>query len=449
MIQKNEEFEVDVVDMGFEGEGIAKINGYTTFIKGALKNEKVKIKILKANKDFGFAKLLEVVEPSENREEPICPVFSKCGGCNLQHLVYEDQLLLKTNLVKNTLKKSLGYEPLVENAIGMVIPYNYRNKAQYPVADGKIGFYAGRTHALIENEKCFIQNTLTDRLAKDAFKITQKYNVSTYNEKSCEGILRHIVTRIGVNTNEIMLTFVINADELPHANEIVNEIVDLYPTIKSIVANVNKENGNVILGKTCKTLFGSDFIEDELEGFRFKISPLSFYQVNPVQTALLYTLAKDMAGLSGNENVFDLYCGIGTISIFVADKAKNVFGVEVVPQAIENAKENAKLNNIQNVEFICGKAEEIIPKKYKEGMTADVVFVDPPRKGCDQKLLDTLVEMESKKIVYISCNPATLARDLKFLTDNGYEIKEVQPVDMFPQTCHVEGAIMLENANNR
>ncbi len=443
MIQKNEEFEVEILDMGFEGEGIAKIDGYTVFIKGALIGEKVKIKILKANKDYGFAKLLEVIEPSEIREESRCEVFSRCGGCNLQHMDYNAQMQLKTNLVKNTLKKSLGYEPLVEHTIGMVWPYNYRNKAQYPVVDGKIGFYAGRTHALIENEKCCIQNELTDRLAKDAFRITQKYNVTTYNEKTGEGLLRHVVTRIGVNTGEVMLTLVTNGDKIPHSEEIISEITEKYPELKSIIQNINKENGNVILGKECKTLFGQDYIEDELEGYKFKISPLSFYQVNPQQTAVLYNTAKEFAELTGEENVFDLYCGIGTISIFVADQAKNVFGVEIVPQAIENAKENAKLNGVENVEFICGSAEEIIPAKYQEGKTADVVFVDPPRKGCDMKLLETLKEMKSKKIVYISCNPATLARDLKYLTDNGYDIKKVQPVDMFPQTCHVESVVLL------
>lgn len=447
MIQKNEEFEVEILDMGFEGEGIAKIDGYTVFIKGALKGEKVKIKILKANKDYGFAKLLEVIKPSEIRVEPECEVFSRCGGCNLQHMDYDAQMQLKTNLVKNTLKKSLGYEPSVEPTIGMIRPYNYRNKAQYPVVDGKIGFYAGRTHALIENEKCCIQNETIDNLAKDAFAITQKYNVSTYNEKTGEGLLRHIVTRIGVNTDEIMLTLVTNGEKMPHTEEIVNEITAKYPDLKSIIQNINKENGNVILGRECKTLFGQDYIEDELEGYRFKISPLSFYQVNPQQTAVLYNTAKEFAELTGEENVFDLYCGIGTISIFVADQAKNVFSVEIVPQAIENAKENAKLNRVENVEFICGSAEEIIPEKYQEGKSADVVFVDPPRKGCDMKLLETLKEMKAKKIVYISCNPATLARDLKYLTDNGYEIKKVQPVDMFPQTCHVENVVLLELKN--
>lgn len=444
MIKKNQDFEVDISDMGYEGEGITKIDGYTTFVKGALKGEKAQIKMLKVNKDYGFAKLLKVLKHSENREEPVCASFEKCGGCNLQHMSYESQLDYKTNLVKATLKKSLGYEVNVEEIIGMGIPYNYRNKVQYPVCDNKIGFYAGRTHSLIENEKCYIQNEVADKLAKDAFKITQKNNVSTYNEKTGKGCLRHIITRVGVNTNEMMLVLVTNGDELKNEKKIVEEIVSMYPRITAIVQNINEKNSNVILGDRCVNLYGEGYIYDRLGDYKFKISPLSFYQVNPVQTEVLYNVAKDFAELTRNENVFDLYCGIGTISVFVADEAKNVFGVEIVEDAIKDAKENAEMNEKKNVEFICGKAEEVIPQKYKEGKTADVVFVDPPRKGCDVKLLETLKEMKSKKIVYISCNPATLARDLKYLTESGYEIKKVQPVDMFPQTSHIENVVLLE-----
>ena len=444
MIKKNQDFEVDISDMGYEGEGITKIDGYTTFVKGALKGEKAQIKMLKVNKDYGFAKLLKVLKHSENREEPVCASFEKCGGCNLQHMSYESQLDYKTNLVKATLKKSLGYEVNVEEIIGMGIPYNYRNKVQYPVCDNKIGFYAGRTHSLIENEKCYIQNEVADKLAKDAFKITQKNNVSTYNEKTGKGCLRHIITRVGVNTNEMMLVLVTNGDELKNEKKIVEEIVSMYPRITAIVQNINEKNSNVILGDRCVNLYGEGYIYDRLGDYKFKISPLSFYQVNPVQTEVLYNVAKDFAELTRNENVFDLYCGIGTISVFVADEAKNLFGVEIVEDAIKDAKENAEMNEKKNVEFICGKAEEVIPQKYKEGKTADVVFVDPPRKGCDVKLLETLKEMKSKKIVYISCNPATLARDLKYLTESGYEIKKVQPVDMFPQTSHIENVVLLE-----
>lgn len=444
MIEKNQDFEVEILDTGYEGEGIAKIDGYTTFIKGALKGEKAKIKILKANKDYGFAKLLEITKESENREEPICPSFGKCGGCHLQHMNYESQLDFKTKLVKNTLKKALGYDVEVQDIIGMGIPYHYRNKVQYPVVDGKIGFYAGRTHAIIENEMCYIQNQKADRLAKDVFEIMQKNDVSTYNEKTGKGCLRHIIARIAMNhEDELMLTLVTNENRLKNEKKIVSDILNVCPDISTIVQNINTSNGNVILGDTCKTLYGEGYIEDYLGDYKFKISPMSFYQVNPVQTEILYNIAKDFAGLTGKENVFDLYCGIGTISIFVADEAKNVFGVEIVEQAIEDAKENAQMNEKKNVEFICGKAEEVIPQKYAEGKTADVVFVDPPRKGCDERLLETLKEMKAKKIVYISCNPATLARDLKYLTENGYEIEKVQPVDMFPQTSHVETVCLL------
>ena len=434
MIEKNQDFEVDIVDLGYEGEGVTKINGYTTFVKGALKGEKAKIKIVKANKDYGYGKLIELLEKSEKREEPVCKSFGRCGGCTLQHMNYEAQLDYKTEMVKSTLKKQLGYEPNVNNIIGMGIPYHYRNKAQYPVSNGKIGFYADRTHELIENDTCYIQNTLTDRLAKGAFEIVKKYGITCYDEKTGKGCLRHIVTRIGINTNDVMITFVTNGENFKNADKIVRDLIKEYPRMTSVIQNVNSENTNVIFGDKCITLYGQDYIEDILGDYKFKISPLSFYQVNPVQTEVLYNVAKDYANLTGNEVVFDLYCGIGTISIFVAENSKKVYGVEVVPQAVKNAKENAEINEIRNVEFTLGEAEKVVPKMYENGITADVVFVDPPRKGCDEKLLNTIIAMKAEKIIYISCNPATLARDLKYLTDNGYEIKEVQPVDMFPQT---------------
>ena len=445
MIEKNQDYEVDILDMGFEGEGIAKIDGYTTFIKGAITGEKAKIKMTKVNKDYGFARLMEVIKPSDNRVQPICSVFGRCGGCNLQHMTYESQLEHKENMVRTTLKKSLGYDVRVEKIIGMDKPYNYRNKVQYPVSNGKIGFYAGRTHSLIENEGCFIQDKLADKLAKDTFRILQKYNISTYSEETGKGCVRHIITRVAKNNdNQLMLTIVTNEEKLKHQNNIIEEIVKEYPNIKTIVQNINTKRDNVILGKKCITLYGDGYIEDKLGDYKFKISPLSFYQVNPVQTEKMYNKAKEFAELTGNEIVYDLYCGIGTISVFIADKAKKVFGVEIVEQAIDNAKENAKINNKENIEFVCGKAEDIIPVKYANGDNADVVFVDPPRKGCDLKLLETLKEMKSKKIVYISCNPATLARDLKYLTDNGYKLEKVQPYDLFPETMHCESIALLK-----
>ena len=434
MIEKNNEYEVDIVDMGNDGEGIAKIKGYTTFIKGALKGEKAKIKITKANKDFGFARLLKILKNSDAREEPVCPNFGKCGACNLQHMSYETQLLHKENIVKNTLKKALGFDTNINNIIGMGIPFRYRNKAQYPVQNNKIGFYADRSHRLIENEVCYIQNTLTDRLAKDTFKILQKYNVSSYDEKTHKGCLRHIMTRIAVNANELMLVLITNEEKIKDIDSIINEIVELYPSITSIIQNINNENTNIIMGKECITLYGENNIVDILGDYKFKISPLSFYQVNPIQTEVLYNIAKEYAGLTGKENVFDLYCGIGTISIFVANEAKKVYGIEVVKEAIEDAKINAEMNKINNTEFIVGESEKVVPRLYEEGIEADVVFLDPPRKGCDKKLLETLIKMKAKKIVYISCNVATLGRDLKYLADNNYDIKVVQPLDLFPQT---------------
>lgn len=444
MVKKNEDYEVEILDMGMEGEGIAKIEGYTTFVKGALKGEKAKIKIVKAGKDYGFGKLIELTQKSKNRETPMCPSFGRCGGCNLQHINYEEGLKHKLNSVKATLKKQLGYEPLVDEIIGMGLPINYRNKAQYPVANGKIGFYADRSHELIENELCYIQDEKIDRLAKDFFKIAMECKITCYDEETNKGDLRHIVTRIGKTTGEYMLVIVTNGEKILNLDKAIQKLLKVYPDITSIIQNINTKKDNVILGNKCITLYGEDFIVDELNGYKFKISPLSFYQVNPMQTEVLYSIAKEGAELTGEEIVFDLYCGIGTISIFVADDAKKVYGVEVVEPAIINAKENAKINEITNTEFIVGEVEKVIPKLYEEGITADVVFVDPPRKGCDQTALDTIIKMKPKKLVYISCNPATLARDLKILTEDCFNLKQVKLVDMFPHTSHVETVAVME-----
>lgn len=443
MVEKNQDYNVDIIDLGFEGEGITKINGFTMFVKGALKGEKAKIKVLKVNKDYGFGKLLEILEESDDREDPMCEHFKMCGGCNLQHMNYETQLTHKTNTVKTTLKKALGCEVKINDIIGMGIPYHYRNKAQYPVSNNKIGFYKDRSHDLIENKECLIQNKLSDKLARVAFSVLQKHKISSYDEKTGKGTLRHIVTRIGVNSGETMLMIVTNGKDLKDKEKIVSEIKEEYPEITTIVQNINQTRGNVILGTECITLYGEGYIVDRLGDFKFKISPLSFYQINPVQTEVLYNIALDYAELTGEETVFDLYSGIGTISIFVASKSKKVYGVEIVEPAVEDAKLNAEMNEVKNAEFIVGEAEKVIPEMYKQGTKADVVFVDPPRKGCGEELLQTIKEMKPKKVVYVSCNPATLGRDLKYLTDNGFEVKEVQPVDMFPQTCHVESVVLL------
>lgn len=434
MIQKNQDFEVEILDNGLDGEGIAKIDGYTTFVKGAIKGEKAKIKIVKANQNYGYGKLLELTKTSNNREEPICKSFKRCGGCSLQHMNYETQLELKENLVKNTLKKALGYDVEIEKIIGMGNPYHYRNKAQYPVSNGKIGFYADRTHDLVENDICYIQDIEIDKLAKRAFAILKEYNNTCYDEKTRKGNIRHIMTRIGKNTGELMLIIITNEKEILHIEEIISKLTKEFPNLVSVVQNINDEDTNVIMGKRTKTLFGENYIVDKLGEYNFKISPNSFYQVNPVQTEVLYNIAKDFANLEKTDVVYDLYCGIGTISIFIADHVQKVYGVEIVEAAIEDAKINAKINEIKNVQFYVGEAEKLVPEMYRKGMIADVVFVDPPRKGCGESLLSTIVEMKPKKIVYISCNPATLGRDLKYLTDADFEIDRVQPIDMFPNT---------------
>ncbi len=443
MINKNEEYIVDIVDNGIDGEGIAKIDGYTIFIPNAIKGEKIKILIVKANTNFGFGKILEILEKSPERVEPVCPVYNKCGGCTLQHMSYEAQMRFKEEKVRKTLEK-FGIKNLVEPIIGMGIPYNYRNKAQYPCQNGMIGFYSPRTHSLVENDYCFIQDEEADNLAKKAFNMLKEFGNTCYDEKDGSGIIRHIMTRVGKNSGELMLVIVTNGEEIIEKEKFVSMISKEFLNLKSIIQNVNNDKTNIIMGKKCISLFGSDTIVDSLGDYEFKISPLSFYQVNPVQTEALYNTAIEMADLNGDETAFDLYCGIGTIATFLSSKCKKVYGVEVVPEAIEDAKENAKLNGIANVEYICGEAEKVIPKMYeKENVKADVVFVDPPRKGCDQALLDTIVKMKPQKMVYISCNVATLGRDIKYLSENGFEIKAVQPVDQFPQTAHVETIALI------
>ena len=445
MINKNQEYVVEIIDNGIDGEGIAKIDGYTLFIDGAIKGEKVKALVVKANKTFGFGKILEIIEKSPDRTEPICPQYKRCGGCVLQHMSYEAQLRYKEEKVRKTLEKFLHQTEIkFEPIIGMGIPNNYRNKAQYPCQNGKIGFYSPRTHSLIENDYCYIQDENADKLAKIAFKLLMEEGNTCYDEKDGSGNIRHIMTRVGKNTGELMLVIITNKEEIKGKEKIISELTKLFSSLKSIVQNINSQNTNIIMGKKCITLFGNDHIVDELGEYKFKISPLSFYQVNPVQTEALYYKAIELADLKDTKNAFDLYCGIGTISTFLASKCKKVYGVEIVPEAIEDAKENAKLNGITNIDFRCGSAEEIIPKMYdEEKIKADVVFVDPPRKGCDQVLLDTIIKMKPENMVYISCNVATLGRDLKYLIDNGFELKVVQPVDQFPMTAHCETVALL------
>lgn len=449
MVEKNQEYIVDIIDNGFQGEGIAKIDGMTIFIPNAIKGEKVKIKILKVTSSLAYAKIIEILEKSSYRTEADCNTFSRCGGCNLRHINYDYTLEIKKNAVESTLRKTLGRNIKIANVLKMDKPYNYRNKLQYPVGidnngNPVMGVYAERTHSIISTNECSIQDSLSQKIANDIFEFIEKNNIPVYNEKTLKGSIRHIVIRIGKKTNEVMVTLVSNTEKINKENELVEYIALKYSEIKTIVKNINNKNTNVILGQENKVLYGDGYIYDYLEEFKFKISPMSFYQVNPIQTEKLYSKAVEYAELTGKETVFDLYCGIGTIGIFASPKIKKLYGIETIPQAIEDAKQNAKLNNIENAEFFVGDVEKTLPEFIKErNITPDVVFVDPPRKGCDKTALETLMQIKPKRIVYVSCNPATLARDLKILEEI-YDLKEISICDMFPYTHHVESIASLQ-----
>lgn len=452
MVIKNEEYILDIVSQGYEGEGVAKIDSYPIFIEGALKGEKVKVKIVKVNKNFAYGKLLEVIEKSEGRVEPKCKYFKKCGGCKLQHMNYETQLDFKWERVKDCIKKIGGLsEDLVEYPIGMEEnPYKYRNKVQLPIGMDKskpvLGFYAPRSHDIIDIEECLIQEEDSNKISKITREWIEEFNImpafvdGKFNKK---GFLRHVMIRKGFKTGEVMVVIVATRKDLKHIDELIKKLEFHVEGLKSVVLCVNAKDTNVILTPECYTLWGEDYIQDYIGDFKFNISPLSFFQVNPMQTEVLYNKALEYAELTGKETVFDAYCGTGSITLFLSQKAKKVYGVEIVEPAIINARENAKMNNVSNTEFFVGKSEEVIPKLIKEGVKADVIVVDPPRKGCDIKLLKAIGETKPERVVYVSCDPSTLARDLKILDELGYKTEKVQPVDMFPQTAHIENIAKL------
>ncbi|MCB2286386.1 23S rRNA (uracil(1939)-C(5))-methyltransferase RlmD [Clostridium algidicarnis] len=453
MIEKNKEYIVDIVSAGYEGEGIAKIDSFPIFIPGAIEGEKTKIKIIKLNKNYAFGKLIDIITPSKDRVEPLCEIYSKCGGCNLQHMSYESQLEFKTKRVKDCIER-IGKikDATIHNTIGSASPYRYRNKVQLPVGgekgDVKIGFYAQRSHNIIDMKKCIIQDESGDKAVDITRQWMNKYGIEPYNEieskaSNLKGVVRHIMVRKGFKTNEVMVVLVTTTKEVPYKEEFIKLIRDNIDGVKSIIQNINPKLTNVVLGEENIVLFGEDHISDYIDQFKFKISPLSFFQVNPIQTEILYKKALEYADLKGDEIVFDAYCGTGTISLFLSQKAKKVYGVEIVKEAIENAKENAKLNGINNTEFIVGQSETVIPELIEKGIKAEVVVVDPPRKGCAKELLEAIAHMSPKRIVYVSCDPSTLARDLAILEEMGYKAKEVQPVDMFSETSHVESIILM------
>ena len=466
---KNQIVTITIEDIGNDGEGIGKYEGYTLFVKGAVVGDVAKVKVLKAKKTYGYAKVEELLSPSPDRVAPKCPVAGRCGGCQLQHLSYERQLIYKADKVKNCLLRIGGIpeeklNAITEQIIGMEEPFFYRNKAQYPVGTDKegkpvMGFYAGHSHNIIDCTDCSIQEPVNAVILPVIKEFMEEKKIASYDEESGKGLLRHVLTRVGFKTKEVMVCLIINGRKFPGAEELagrVKAVVESFQTsdcaesgtysLKSFCLNVNTEKTNVILGQKILPVYGDNYITDYIGDIKYRISPLSFYQVNPKQTVKLYEKTLEYANLTGNEIVWDLYCGIGTISLFLAGKAKQVYGVEIIPQAIEDAKVNSKINNLTNSEFFVGAAEDVMPTKYKESngtMMADVICVDPPRKGCEESLLDTVVAMEPKRIVYVSCDPATLARDVKYLETKKYELKKVCPVDQFGHTGHVETVVLL------
>jgi len=448
-IRKNEEYIVDIIDNGFEGEGIAKIDNFTIFIKGAIKGEKVKILILKVNSSYAFAKILEIINPSEYRCEEDCSSYKRCGGCDLRHIKYEKTLEIKRNMVQSLVNKTLIKKVKVKDTIGMEEPFNYRNKAQYPIGLNKerepiFGVFANRTHDIINTNNCKIQTKISEEIAQYIITFIKENNIQIYNEKNNTGVFRHIIVKVGMATKQIMCILVVNEENVKKEKELIQRLKEKFSEIKTIVKNINNKNTNVILGNKNIILYGDGYIEDKLGGYTFKISPMSFYQINPIQTEKLYNLAIKKAELTGNETILDLYCGIGTIGIFASKYVKQVYGIEIIPQAIKDAKENAEINNIKNAEFMVGEVEIALSKLIQERkIIPEVVFVDPPRKGLDNTTMKNLLKVEPQKIIYISCNPATLIRDLKIFEEK-YEIKDIMPVDMFPWTKHVETISVLE-----
>lgn len=451
--RKNDLVTLEIEDCGIDGEGIGKADGFTVFVKDAVIGDTVTAKIIKAKKNYGYGRLMEVLKPSPYRVEPKCEFARQCGGCQLQALSYDQQLVFKTNKVKGHLERIGGFTDIpMEPIIGMDELFHYRNKAQFPVGrnkEGKIvtGFYAGRTHNIIENRDCALGVAENKEVLDRVIAHMEKYGIEPYNEATGKGLVRHVLIRYGYFTKEVMVCLILNGNKIPKEEQLVKSLCEI-PGMTSITINVNKKHSNVILGEEIRLLWGQEYITDRIGDISYQISPLSFYQVNPMQTQKLYAKALEYADLHGQETVWDLYCGIGTISLFLAQKAKFVRGVEIVPAAIENAKENAKLNGLENTEFFVGKAEEVLPREYKKnGVYADVIVVDPPRKGCDETLLETMVEMNPERIVYVSCDSATLARDLKYLCERGYELRKVCPVDQFGMTVHVETVCLLSKLN--
>ncbi|MFE4713217.1 23S rRNA (uracil(1939)-C(5))-methyltransferase RlmD [Paenibacillus sp. NPDC056722] len=459
-VNKNDEVMLDIIGMTHEGEGVGRVEGFTLFVQGALPGEKIRAKVLKTKKQYGYAKLLKIEQASGDRIAPPCEIYDMCGGCQLQHMDYAAQLAWKRQLVVDNLERIGKLQVtggrnedahtggiIVRPTLGMDEPWRYRNKAQVPIGDSEGGlvggFYARGSHRIIDMETCLIQHDENDNVVRQVKEIGRRLGITAYDEETGKGLLRHVVVKVAFVTGEMMVVLVTNGDRIPRKDEWIAEIRRELPAVTSICQNVNTRQTNVIFGDVTRTLWGSDVIYDYIGDVKFAISARSFYQVNPAQTEVLYGKTVEYAELTGNETVIDAYCGIGTISLFLAQHAKQVYGVEIVPEAIEDARANARLNDMNNVVFEVGASEDVIPNWKEQGITPDVIVVDPPRKGCDARLLETILAMKPEKVVYVSCNPSTLARDLRVLEDGGYRTVEVQPVDMFPHTVHVESVALL------
>ncbi len=465
-MKKDDILAVEITDLTNEGLGVGKSEGFPLFIKDTVPGDKAKVKVIKLKKSYGYGRLMEIIEPSADRVEPFCEIHRACGGCQLQTMSYEAQLKFKYHKVLNNLVRIGGFDEeeirsISEGIAGMENPMEYRNKAQFPIGYDKkgeisAGFYAARSHDIVPVSECHIGIPENTAILSAVRSWMEKYDLKAYDETTGNGLVRHVLIKKGFATGEILVCVVISRDadvllDTPAHSALIDALVKV-PGMTSISLNINKENTNRILGDKCVTLWGRDFIKDKINGIKFNISPLSFYQVNPVQTKVLYETALKYAGLNGTETVWDLYCGIGTISLFMAQEAKNVYGIEIIPQAVEDAKKNAFINGMSNVQFMCGKAEDILSRcfegeaadEWKEAaQKADVIVTDPPRKGCDEVCINTMISMAPPRIVYVSCDSATLARDLKILCNNGYKLTRWKAVDMFPQTVHVETIVSL------
>ncbi len=450
-VKLNQELILKIDNYGHEGEGVGRHQDFTIFVKGALQNELVKVKITEIRKNFARGLILEIIEPSSDRTTTPCVWATSCGGCQLQHLEYHAQLAFKEQIVQNALARIGGLAEIKINPIiDMKNPWSYRNKAQYPWGVSEnlpvVGFYQHGTHQIIPHTNCLIQNYTNNKIIAKVLELVRKYQLSIYQETTNTGFLRHTLIRSNQNATELMVVLVTNGENFPAGKKLATELSAAFPEIKSILQNINTKPGNVILGAKTRLLWGQEYIVDQLNGLKFQISAKSFFQVNPTQTEILYQQAIQAASLTGQETILDAYCGVGSISLHLAQAATKVYGIEVVPEAIENAITNATLNQLHNLEFLVGEVEKVLPDLIERGVNFDVAVVDPPRSGCAASVLESFHAAKIPRIIYVSCNPSTLARDLKILTEFGYQIKLVQLVDMFPQTYHVECVVLVERS---